>query len=1156
MNKWLLTLGLVGSAGQALAADTIAPTVTASVAPGNFTSAQTFTLSIKDNSDTAPLIYYTRDGSAPTKDSSVYKKGQKFTAVDKGVARDLFLRTLAVDKSGNVRRQSFSYYVDSAPVVTPSKPAGKYSGSQSITLSVKDESDAAPVIYYTTDGTAPNKSSPVYKSGTAIKALASSAAVDLRIRTLAMDSQGNWRRQVFDYDIQDADTTAPVATSSLAAGTYYSAQTLTLSITDDKDSAPKAYYTLDGSEPTTSSPLYNGGVAIPLSQSATVKVLAVDASGNKKVYTFAYVIQKPTDMWYFRGTPNNWGKTEMEQVGTLFCTVQTFGDASTNPRFKVDHKGDWTENYPGQDYKVTANAKLKICFDPATKVFTVGDADPGKDVVPPTVTASPASGSYTTSQSITLAVADNVDKAPKLYYTIDGSEPTTSSPVYTNQTLTAVDKVTQGVDLTVKTLAVDASGNKATNTFTYTIGDNVPPTVAATPAAGSYQTTQFIGLSVSDNVDKAPKLYYTTDGKEPTTSSTLYTNQTLTAKDVVSGAADLTVKTLAVDASGNQSKSTFSYYIGDPVPVSGDFRNETIYFVMTARFYDGDSTNNYYNRDRYKEGDPQWRGDFKGLISQLDYIKDLGFTAIWITPPVENRSGLDYHGYHAYDWYKIDPRLESPDATYQDLINAAHSKGLKIVQDVVVNHSSQYGIRDKVWVDHLPIKYYVEKGSTQGKINYGPYKGNLGDYKSPYRDDNDNPIAPEWFQKLHNSDPEGVTQFVDPKTGITVPTPNIDAGRFFGVDATKLDPLWYHQNGFMSGGDWENTKSIQSKHMAGDCLDLATEKQNVKDYMNNAVNMYLDMGVDAIRLDTAKHVDRDELLTYTQNWQAHKKGLFVFGEVLVKGAGFGSEITNDNASADIRPWWYTRTGSDKAKPSGDSKLSVLDFPLFSTFRDNVTKGSFGGIKGVLDMDYTYADPTQLVTFFQNHDVGPDNDFERRYGGDPANAAMAYNLLWTVRGIPALYQGEEIQYQGGLRQDIKDNGDLLYMTGRAYYGDKLDDKATVQANPLYQHIKRLNQIRKAVPALQKGVMQNVNEWGSGMSFARDSGDSYVVVGLASGNGENITVKGVKAGTYTDAVTGKSITASGGNLTFSVGAYSAGIYVLSGPGKIGADGKWLK
>ena len=44
--------------------------------------------------------------------------------------------------------------------------------------------------------------------------------------------------------------------------------------------------------------------------------------------------------------------------------------------------------------------------------------------------------------------------------------------------------------------------------------------------------------------------------------------------------------------------------------------------------------------------DPHWRGDFRGLIQRLDYIRDLGFTAIWITPPVENRSGLDYHGYH------------------------------------------------------------------------------------------------------------------------------------------------------------------------------------------------------------------------------------------------------------------------------------------------------------------------------------------------------------------------------------------------------------------------------------------------------------------------------------------------------------------------------
>ena len=182
--------------------------------------------------------------------------------------------------------------------------------------------------------------------------------------------------------------------------------------------------------------------------------------------------------------------------------------------------------------------------------------------------------------------------------------------------------------------------------------------------------------------------------------------------------------------------------------------------------------------------DPHWRGDFKGLIGQLDYLKDLGFTAIWITPPIENRSGLDYHGYHGYDWTRIDPRLESPDATYQHLIDAAHERGIKIIQDIVVNDSCQYGIRGKVWIDHLPIKYYVPQGSQQGEVENGPYQGNLGNYAWPNRDDLDNPVAPQWYRERHERDPEGREPLIDPRTGQAVPEPGYDPGRFFGVDAT------------------------------------------------------------------------------------------------------------------------------------------------------------------------------------------------------------------------------------------------------------------------------------------------------------------------------------------------------------------------------------
>jgi len=83
-----------------------------------------------------------------------------------------------------------------------------------------------------------------------------------------------------------------------------------------------------------------------------------------------------------------------------------------------------------------------------------------------------------------------------------------------------------------------------------------------------------------------------------------------------------------------------------------DFRRETIYFLITSRFFDGDSTNNaptewcsyisgVNNPNITDPHDVTWRGDFKGLIQKLDYIKGMGFTAIWITPVVENRSPLD-----------------------------------------------------------------------------------------------------------------------------------------------------------------------------------------------------------------------------------------------------------------------------------------------------------------------------------------------------------------------------------------------------------------------------------------------------------------------------------------------------------------------------------
>jgi glycosidase len=782
------------------------------------------------------------------------------------------------------------------------------------------------------------------------------------------------------------------------------------------------------------------------------------------------------DSWSFRGTPNSWGTAAMTaSSATMFTTCQTFAGVS-DPRFKIDHFGDWAESYPAQDFRV-AGGSWQISFDAASKQIT-----------------------------------------------------------------------TQGV--------ASCSGP---DTWQFRGTPNHWGTTAMSPIAGTSQHSLIVAFAKEDPAPRF-KIDHHGDWVEaypaadrPVTDCTEY--------EIVFDATSkqITATARAPITTGACASAPPPLPPPPPPPSGADFREQTIYFVMTARFFDGDPGNNYYDRDRIKQGDPQWRGDFKGLIARLDYIKDLGFTAIWVTPPVVNRSGLDYHGYHAYDWTRFDPRLESPDATYQDFITAAHGKGLKVIQDVVINHSSQYGIRGRVFIDHLPIKYYRPAGGAP--ISNGPYQGNLGDYLSPFREDNDNPVAPAWFAARQTSDPAGAAPLVDPRTGVTVPLPGYDPNRFFGIDARGLDPAWYHLDGFMAGGDWESAFPLQHKHLAGDAIDLATENQNVRDYLNGAIGRFLDMGVDAIRLDTLKHMDRGDVLTYVNTWKARKPGLFVFGENLVKGTGFGSEITNDNASAVIRPWWYTRLTTDPANPTGggDSGLSVLDFSLFSTFRDNIRNGNLGGIGGVLGFDWLYGDATRLVTFFQNHDVGPDNDFKFRFGGETWKAAIAYNLLWTIRGIPCLYQGEEVEFMKGAPQDIDGPTMTLDQTGRAYFGDRLADSAlpTTQAHPLYRHIQRLNQIRRAVPALQKAAMSRVAESGNGLLFVRDyqDGQSYAVVGLAA-SAQGFTITGIRNGTYRDAVTGRVVAVSSGTLSFTVNASSAGIYVLDGPGKIGSDGDFLR
>ena len=106
-----------------------------------------------------------------------------------------------------------------------------------------------------------------------------------------------------------------------------------------------------------------------------------------------------------------------------------------------------------------------------------------------------------------------------------------------------------------------------------------------------------------------------------------------------------------------------------------------------------DKYRNFYEifTQSFNDSNGDGTGDLQGIIDKLDYLKALGFSAIWITPVVTNGGGYDYHGYHSMDMSTVDVRYESEGATYQDLIDAAHAKDMKIVQDVVWNHTGNWG---------------------------------------------------------------------------------------------------------------------------------------------------------------------------------------------------------------------------------------------------------------------------------------------------------------------------------------------------------------------------------------------------------------------------------------------------------------------------------
>ncbi|MEN9411842.1 MAG: hypothetical protein RIQ92_279 [Actinomycetota bacterium] len=153
----------------------------------------------------------------------------------------------------------------------------------------------------------------------------------------------------------------------------------------------------------------------------------------------------------------------------------------------------------------------------------------------------------------------------------------------------------------------------------------------------------------------------------------------------------------------------------------GDQSTESTYFVMTDRFFDGDPSN---NGDGFGPTDiGYWHGgDFKGLTEKLSYIANLGVTSIWITPPFKQQSiqgnSSAYHGYWALDFMKVDPHLGSEE-DFKKLISTAHSMGLKIIVDVVANHTADV-------IKYQDGKAFIPSGKE--KIKSPDFLNNINNY--------------------------------------------------------------------------------------------------------------------------------------------------------------------------------------------------------------------------------------------------------------------------------------------------------------------------------------------------------------------------------------------------------------------------------------------
>lgn len=436
-----------------------------------------------------------------------------------------------------------------APVSSASPRGGRYTAVQNVSISCDDSrGSGCETTYFTTDGSEPSTGSSRYAGPVAI-------GTSTVLRFFSVDRDGNAeaaQSETYTIDLV-VDTEAPTTVATPAGGTFREAVSVTLACTDDDSGCASTHFTLDGSEPTASSPLASGPILIEAS--ATLRFTSIDAKGNaEEVQTETYLIDgvAPT--------------TQASPAGGVFRApvdvTLTCGDAEgsgcTATHYTLDGSEPTTASPRAQGaIAVATSTTLRFfSFDAAGNAEASRSLEFVIDAIAPVTAATPAGGIYNAAATVTLACADATGSGcAATFYTVDGSTPKTNSPRY-------VGPIAVTESMTLRFFSVDVAGNiESPRTEAYLV-DELAPVSTVQPAGGTFRTPPSVTLSCADGTGSGClEIRYTTDGSNPATGAP-YTG----AIDVL---VTTTLRFVSIDAAGNvEAVRTETYVVDGQAPVT------------------------------------------------------------------------------------------------------------------------------------------------------------------------------------------------------------------------------------------------------------------------------------------------------------------------------------------------------------------------------------------------------------------------------------------------------------------------------------------------------------------------------------------------------------------------------------------------------------